>query len=299
MTYSESDGEPIARATESESIGDRLDAVSRPLAERVLKRAIELHHDDVHGPDRIARTTLDEIASELGVAPEYVRRALADELETTRHPPRSIRERMLAPVRVTGGRIVTLDAAETRASIVAWMGGQEGLRPRARVGDGVRWERDRHWTTKLRIGIGRSDATGALRTIPTVTHRQTEISGSEQLVELDADTRIISQVAAGIGGGLTGAGLLGGIATAAAMSGGSDLLQFLIPFAPAAAVGVGTAVIVAKSWLAAVRKGIARALDGIANPTIHEARRRRPSDRRSGFSRVLQDIADALDDLGR
>jgi hypothetical protein len=299
MTYSEGHGESVDRLPDSDSIGDRLDALSRPLAERVLKRAIELHHDDVHGPDRIARTTLEDIASELGVAPEYVRRALAEELETHQHPPRSIRERVLAPDRVTGGRIVSLDEAAARASIVAWMGGQEGLRPRTRVGDGVRWEKDRHWTTQLRLGLGRSDATGALRNVPSVTHRQTVISESEQLVELDADTRIISQVAAGVGGGLTAAGLIGGIVTAAAMSGGPDALQFLIPFAPAAVVGIGTALIIAKSWLVAVRSGIGRALDGIANPTIREARRRRHSDRKSGISRVLQDIADALDDLGR
>ena len=56
MTYSERDGEPIARASDSDSIGDRLDALSRPLAERVLKRAIELHHDDVHGPGHTVQT---------------------------------------------------------------------------------------------------------------------------------------------------------------------------------------------------------------------------------------------------
>jgi AraC-like DNA-binding protein len=292
---------PEGYGLEDASSYDGLDALSRPLAERVLRRAIELHDDDIHGPERVSRTTLEEIASELGVAPEYVRRALAEELETNHDSPSAMWERILAPVRVTGGRVVALAPQETRSSIVAWMGGQEGLRPRTRVADGVRWEKDRHWTTKLRIGIGRSAATGALRNIPSVTHRQTEISEHEQLVELDADTKIISQVAAGVGGGIAGAGLIGGIVTAAAMGGGSDITQFLIPFAPAAAVGLGTALLIAKSWLAAVRNGIDRALDGIANPSLHTGTRRlrRSSERGTGLARVLQDVADTLDDLLR
>lgn len=280
---------------------DRLDAVSRPLAERVLRRAIELHDTAAHGPDRITRTTLEEIASELGVAPEYVRRALAEELEIDRHPPRSLRERILAPDRVTGGRVVRLGPQDTRASIVTWMGGQEGLRPRARVADGVRWEKDRHWSAQLRIGIGRSAGTGALRNIPSVVHRQTEISDEEQLVELDADTKIISQVAAGVGGGLAGAGLVGGVVTAVTVAGGSDIAQFLAPAAPAVFVGATTALIIAKSWMTAIRTGIERALDGISNPSLHVdvGRRRRGAGRRSGLSGVLQDIADTLDDLLR
>ncbi len=281
-------------AEQADGSYDRLDALSRPLAERVLQRAIALHHDDLHRPDRISRTTLEEIASELGVAPEYVRRALAEELEPNYDAPKSLRERILAPDRVTGGRVVQLSPDDAKASIVAWMGGQEGLRPRARVAEGVKWEKDSHWSTSLRLGLGGSEATGALRNLPSVTHRQTAVSPTDQLIEIDADTRIISQVAAGVGGGLAGAGLVGGIVTAAAMAGGSDVAQFLGPFAPALVLGISTGLIIAKSWLTAVRRGIDRALDGIANPSMQRRKSRR---RKSGVVRVLDEVRDALDDL--
>lgn len=285
--------DPAERVT-SETF-DRLDALSRPLAERVLRRAIELHHDQIHGPDRISREQLDQIATELGIEPEYVQMALIDELEAhTDAPSRSLRERILAPDRISAGRIMESDRAETEKAIIRWLRGVEGFRPRARTGSGYVWERDDHWSTKLRIGL--QSQPGRLRGLKTVTHRHTDLGDGRQLVELDADARIVSNTGAGLIAGFGALSIAGGVAAAAGVAGGNDVAQFLAAMVPTASVGLAAGLITAKSWAASIRGGINRALDGISSPELYERLDKRGR-RKSGFARILDDIGEAIEDI--
>lgn len=277
----------------AEGTFDRLDAMSRPLAERVLQRAIELHAEDQHGPDRLTRSQLDQIASELGIDPKYIAAALASELETTHDvPSRSLRERVFAPDRITGGQIIHGDRATVEKAIINWLRAAEGFRPRSKTGTGYRWERDDHWATKLRLSLGDKQGTGSLRGIKTITHRHTEAGEGRHLVELDADTRVVSWTAAGIAGGTAVAGVIGGT-VAAAVGSGSNLVDFVAVALPTAGVGITAALITAKAWSSAIRGGIDRALDGIASPELFRKRKQR----KSGIAKVLDDIGDKLDDI--
>jgi hypothetical protein len=274
---------------------DRLDALSRPLAERVIRRAIELHHDEVHGPDRITRDQLDQIATELGIEPQFVQMAIIDELEAHRdNPSRSMRERLLAPDRISAGRIMNSDRAETEKSIIQWLRGAEGFRPRARTGSGYVWERDDHWSTKLRMGIQAQP--GSLRGLKTVTHRHTDLGDGRQLVELDADARVVSRTGAGLMAGFGAASVLGGVAAAAGVPGGNDVAQFLSAMVPTAAVGVAAGLITAKVWAANIRQGIIRALDGISSPDLYR-KRDKIGRRKTGIAKILDDIGDAIEDI--
>jgi hypothetical protein len=272
---------------------DRLDALSRPLAERVLQRAIELHSQDQLGPDRLTRSQLDQIASELGIDPKYISAALVSELETTADlPGRSLRERVFAPDRITGGQIIHGDAATVEKAIINWLRSAEGFRPRAKTGTGYTWERDDHWATKMRLSLGDKQGTGSLRGLKTITHRHTDTGDGRHLVELDADTRVVSWTAAGIAGGTTVMGVLGG--TVAALSGsGSDVADFLMVSLPTATIGISAGLITAKAWASSIRKGLDRALDGIASPELFRKRK----NRKSGIAKVLDDIGDKLDDI--
>lgn len=277
----------------AEGTFDRLDALSRPLAERVLQRAIEFHSEDQFGPDRLTRSQLDQIASELGIHPKYITAALASELETAHDvPSRSLRERMFAPDRITGGQIILGDRATVEKAIINWLRAAEGFRPRSKTGTGYRWERDDHWATKLRLSLGDKQGTGSLRGIKTVTHRHTETGDGRHLVELDADTRVVSWTAAGIAGVTAFAGVIGG-AVAAAAGSGSNLADFVAVALPTAGVGITAALITAKTWASAIRGGIDRALDGIASPELFRKRKQR----KTGLAKVLDDIGDKLDDI--
>jgi hypothetical protein len=272
---------------------DRLDALSRPLAERVLQRAIELHSKDQLGPERLTRSQLDQIATELGIDPKYISAALVSELETTADlPGRSLRERVFAPDRITGGQMVHGDAATVEKAIIEWLRRAEGFRPRAKTGSGYTWERDDHWATKMRLSLGDKQGTGSLRGLKTITHRHTDTGDGRHLVELDADTRVVSWTAAGIAGGTTVMGVVGG-AVAALAGSGSDVADFLMVALPTATIGISAGLITAKAWASSIRKGIDRALDGIASPELFRKRK----NRKSGIAKVLDDIGDRLDDI--
>lgn len=247
-------------------VEERLDALSIPLAERVIRRAIELQDQAEAGPDRIGRPALEQIAAELGITATVVEQALLEELSTA--AAGSTRERFLAPSRITGGRVVAGDTDSVAAAIDEWMTRQEGLRPRARTRAGVQWERDRNVFTRLRHGLKLSRGTGALRRLPSVTHRQTEVTPSAQLVEIDADSSVVSRTSLAVAGSVAAAAAGGGIAAAAGLPGGNDLLQFAVVAAPGLVVALSSALAVARGWAASIRRGIDRALDGIANPDL-------------------------------
>ncbi len=272
---------------------DRLDALSRPLAERVLQRAIELHSRDQLGPEKLSRSQLDQIASELGIDPKYISAALVSELETTADlPGRSLRERVFAPDRITGGQVILGDPATVEKAIINWLRSAEGFRPRAKTGTGYTWERDDHWATKMRLSLGDKQGTGSLRGLKTITHRHTDTGDGRHLVELDADTRVVSWTAAGIAGGATVLGVIGG--TVAALAGsGSDVADFLMVSLPTATVGISAGLITAKAWSSSIRRGLDRALDGIASPELFRKRK----NRKSGIAKVLDDLGDKLDDI--
>lgn len=273
---------------------NRLDALSRPLAERVLQRAIELHSEDQHGPDRLTRSQLDQIASELGIDPKYISAALVSELETTADlPGRSLRERVFAPDRITGGQLIHGDRATVEKAIINWLRAAEGFRPRARTGSGYTWERDDHWATKMRLTLGDKQGTGSLRGLKTITHRHTDTGDGRHLVELDADTRVVSWTAAGIAGGSAALGLVGGTVAAAMGDSGSNLFEFMIVAIPTFTAGVTASLITAKTWASSIRKGLDRALDGIASPELFRKRK----NRKTGIAKMLDDIGDKLDDI--
>jgi hypothetical protein len=72
------------------------------------------------------------------------------------------------------------------------------------------------------------------------------------------------------------------------------LVQFLVPAAPAAVVGAGVAVTIGRAWTASIRRGIERALDGIASPQLG---RRKTKRRKSTIERLVDSAKDAIDDV--
>lgn len=279
-----------------EDLAGRLDRLSRSDAERVLERAIRLQSQRQPGeaftPEQIKR-----IAAELGIEGALVDRAMREQV--TEAPP--ARSGIFGPERLVDRVTVRGSAEEVEDSIHGWLEREEGLRPVARVNDGLRWEPDRHWTTSTRLAFG-SHSTKALRGMPEVVHRRTTLADEEQLVELEVETGRIRITALGLGAGLGVVGIGGGIATAFGVAGGNDVAQFAAVAVPMLAVAGGTALITARAWASSVRRGVSRALYGIAHPELHRRSSRRRNygekrKRRSGFQRLVDEVADALDDL--
>ena len=275
--------------------------MSKPLADRVIRRAIELHSAQEHGPATMSRASIDQVAAELGVSPEFVDRAIAEELQTATSGALTPMERIFAPRMMRGGTVVHAPAATVQRDIVAWLTAQEGLRPRSKSRGGIQWERDDHWTTKLSLGLG-TDGNKALRGMRRVTHHQTEVGEDAHLVEIEVDSSIISKVGVGL---LAGFGALGvfngtflavGVADTGAMA---DIVQFIAGLGGTTAVGLAAGMITARVWASNVRDGLERALDGIAHPELFKrhSRRRSRRNKRTGFIDRVEDVLDEFKDI--
>jgi hypothetical protein len=296
--------EPIERPERpglDEGLARRLDALSRVEAERVLERAIRIQSQK-QGTEQFTPEQIRRIAAELGVDGSVVDRALREEVTAAPPPAKASR---LFPARIVDRAVVPGSEEAVAEQITGWMENDEGLRAVAPVAGGLRWEKDTHWTTATRLVIG-SDGTKALRGMPEVVHRQTSLGPDEQLVELEVETDRIRNTAWGVGAGVAAAALASGAVVAAAAVGGSDLLEFASAAVPGLALATASAIVIARAWTTSIRRGMRRALDGIAHPELHRRAWRRRSRRirrseerrpRSGLQRLIDEVADALDDI--
>lgn len=244
----------------------RLAALSPEAVEQVIRRALQLQDADrQQAVTRLSPQDLEAIAGELGVPDRYVRRALEEVLAAG--PPRPQRgvERLLAPRRLGGGRVVDAAPDVAAAAVASWLRRDEGLVLRGRSGSGERWEPDRHLLTAIRQGLRLGRGTGTLRGLPGgVTARVVEVRPGRQLVAVEADTSVVTRAGVAVAAGGTALGGVVGAVVASGMPGGNDLLQALAGFAPVAGVGLVAARVTARTWLRRVRHGLERALDGIA-----------------------------------
>lgn len=296
--------EPIGRPERpglDEGLAGRLDALSRVEAERVLERAIRIQSQR-QGTEHFTPQQIRRIASELGVDGSVVDRALREEV--TAVPPPAGKSRIV-PARLVDRAVVPGSEGAVAEQVAGWMENEEGLRAVAPVVGGLRWEKDTRWTTATRLAIG-SDGTKALRGMPEVVHRQTSLGPDEQLVELEVDTDRIRNTAWGVGAGVATTALASGVVVAVTVVGANDLLEFASAAVPGLVLATATSMVIAKAWTTSIRKGMRRALDGIAHPELHRRAWRRRSRRlersdgrrsRSGFQRLIDEVADALDDI--
>lgn len=283
-----------------QELAERLDRLTRDDAERVLETAIRLHTQR-RSSETFTAEQIRHIAHELGLDDSVVDRAIRDELSRA---PEAEERSWLVTVRIRDRATVTGPAAEVHDRVMAWMRNEEGLRPIAREDEGVRWEKDSHWLTSTRLAFG-SDATKALRNMSEVVHRQIALAPDEHVVEIDVDARRIGLTAWGIGGGISALGMGGGVLAAFFIPGGNDLLQFATVAVPTVTVAATSAVATARLWADSIRRGVDRALSGIAHPELHsraarrrERRRRRAESKgRGGFQRLVDEATDAVEDF--
>lgn len=281
-----------------EGLAQRLDRLTREDAERVLESAIHLQSQR-HAAETFTSDQVRLIARELGLEDALVDRAIREEMSRRNQQASALEGRA-----ISGSAPVRGPRREVESRVMGWMETEEGLRPVARTERGVRWERDSHWLTSTRLALG-TEATKALRGMPEVAHRLTLLQPDEHLVEIEVETGRIRHTAWGVGGGVAAAGAGGGALAAALVPGGNDLLQFLSVAGPAVVAAAASGVLTARLWAGSIRKGVDKALSGIAHPDLHpKAARRRERRRRRGTQeigsrrqRLVDEVADAIDQL--
>jgi hypothetical protein len=231
-------------------------ALDRAALERVLARASELQAGTGDAGESMTEEQLIELGKEVGLSPEHVRQAIAEEATRVAvQPEGSTPSGVFGPMTAWTQRVIAGSQADVLARVDGYMQNEECLTVRRRFADRITWEARRDIVGSIRRGFGIGGRRYALARADETGATVVPVDSGRVLVRLDA-TFAESRRRSVLGGGsLAGAGLVGGgglVAVAATFPGSSMPIAMLIGGAWAAMGGAGFAA-VAKSYRSSVK----------------------------------------------
>src|SRR5438067_2985273 len=131
-------------------------ALDPSAVERVLARAAELQGAGSSAPDvgALTEAQLVEIAREAGIAPEHVRRAIAEERTRVVLPEEHGLAALIAgPGTASAVRVVRGSPAQTAGALDAWLDREACMRVLRRFGERTLWEPRSDFVGNLRRGL--------------------------------------------------------------------------------------------------------------------------------------------------
>jgi hypothetical protein len=227
--------------------------VPRPLdhaaLERVLGRAAELQAGSSETPEALTEEQLVEIGKEVGLSPQHIRQALAEErTRVVLAPEEGLAARLAGPGHATASRTVAGSPTAVLAALDSWMQREECLQVKRRYGERITWEARRDVISGVRRAMNLGGRGYALARASEIAATVTPVDEGRVLVRLDADvsdTRRQRLAAAGTtaGTGVVASGSLVAVGVVA-----NAMLAVVLPLAvlPIAA-GIGAAYAVARS----------------------------------------------------
>ncbi|GAC1696590.1 MAG: hypothetical protein NVS9B3_14490 [Gemmatimonadaceae bacterium] len=133
-------------------------SLDRAALERVLARAGELQASGAEPSEALTEEELLALGNEVGLSPEFVRRALAEERNRIATSTETgLAARVAGPAWASAERVVAMPPAKALSTLDDWMQGEECLTVKRRFGDRLTWEarRDLFGNIKLTLHIGR------------------------------------------------------------------------------------------------------------------------------------------------
>lgn len=210
--------------------------LDRSALERVLARAAELQAGSGDAGDEFTEDQILELGKEVGLAPQHLRQALAEERTRVVLPDegRGVGSRLFGPGHVAASRTVPGAPRDVLAAIDAWMQREQWLQVKRQFPDRIVWE-------------ARHDVIGAIRRAFRVGGHGYELSRAHEvaatavpvdearvLVRLDADFSTQRWAVARNTLAGTGVGIAGGAALAV-----MGFAAVALPV-PAIALGIAT-----------------------------------------------------------
>lgn len=212
--------------------------LDRDAVERVLARAAQLQSADsgeIH-TGQLTEAQLIELGREVGLSPEHLRQALAE--ERTRVPAAEAASggalaRLVGPAHVATSRTMRIATGTALVQLDAWMQREECLNVMRRFDDRIVWEPRRDLVTQLRRGLDLGGRGFLLSRALTVAATVVRLDDVQSIVRLDADFSGYRRQVAGTGGVIAtlGAGAAG---TAAAIG-----VMLPVAVVPAVVLGLG------------------------------------------------------------
>jgi hypothetical protein len=167
-------------------------ALSRAALERVLARAAQLQGTTGEGDEAGAMNEAQvvELGKEVGLSPEVLRQALAEERSRTLVPDESGVVAALTGVSaVSAARTVPGAAAPVLAALDGWMQRSEGLEIKRRFADQLVWEARRDFFSAFRRALTVSGSGLELAAASSVTAIVADVATGQSHVRVVADFR--------------------------------------------------------------------------------------------------------------
>jgi hypothetical protein len=207
--------------------------LDRAALERVLARAAELQAESGEPAEALSEQQILELGTEVGLAPQHLRQALAE--ERTRvgvpAPTSGLLSQLLGPGIISATRTVRGSVAPTLAQLDDWMQREECLRVKRHFPDRIVWEARQGFFDAMRRGLNVGGRGYVLSRAHDVSATVVPVDGDRVLVRLDADFGSHRSAVAGQGATLVGLG--------AVSSGVAVLLGVMLPVAVVPAVAAG------------------------------------------------------------
>ena len=198
-------------------VGGKQALLDRQALERVLARAAELQGTAAipESGELISENQLLEIGKEVGLSPETLNQALAEERTRINVPEeRGLIAQIAGAGYATATRTVAGNARDILATIDTWMVRDECLQVQRRFADRITWEPQRGLFGKLRRTVNVSGKGFYLMDAAQVSATVLPVDSSRVVVRLDADIHPSRSRRVGVGGfvgamGLAVSGVIG------------------------------------------------------------------------------------------
>lgn len=247
-------------------------ALDRSALERVFARASELQARTGETAEYMTEEQLVELGKEVGLSPEHVRQAIAEEQTRVAVPaaeggPSGV----FGPNIAWTQRVVPGTPVDILARIDRYMQEVESMTLRRRFTDRLTWEPRRDFLGQIKRGFGGGGRAFALAKADEVGATVVPVDNARVLVRLDATFSESRRKSVTGGSVLAGTGIVGAggvIAIAASIPGASIPVALLVGGVWAAVGGVGFTAI-ARSYRSAVERAqlaLEQALDRLEHP---------------------------------
>lgn len=232
-------------------------SLDRAALERVLARASELQARTGDATESMTEEQLLELGKEVGLSPEHVRQAIAEEqTRVAVHEPEGRAAGLFGPTAAWTQRVIAGNQADVLARIDRHMQSEESLRIRRRFTERITWEASRDLVGNIKRGFRVGGRSYALTRADEVGATVVPVDSTRVLVRLDASFGANRHRSLVGGGALAGAGLVGGgglVTLAATMPGSSMPIALIIGGVWAAIGGAGFAAF-ARSYRSSVSR---------------------------------------------
>lgn len=208
--------------------------LGRDALERVLARAAELQSVDADPADAmLTESQLLEVGREVGLSPQHIRQALAEERSRVLVPEEhGGMARIFGAARVHASRTVRASAESVFRSLDIWMQREESLQVKRRLADRMTWEPRSGFITEVRRGLNIGGFGYHLSKAEEVAATVVPVDRDRVLVRLEADLANVRFQRVASGGAVVGGGAVG-----------TAILLALGFFAPVAVIPAGIAAI--------------------------------------------------------